>query len=530
MVYKLSLFLFLFTCALICAACRPEKPVADQKVLRISCEGDPQTLDPRQVRDLATATTMHLLYEGLMRNQADGQPALALADSMTLSPDQKTYTFKLRKSAWTNGQPVTAYDFEQSWKSTLDPAFPSPNAYQLYVIKGAQGAKEGKSPLDQIGIHALDPETLVVELEAPTPYFPHLLTTYFYFPVHETLRNKKTAASQVDLGVDTVTNGPFQLEKWARHNELSVKPNPHYWDRSAVRLDKLTFVVSDNPTALKLFQNHELDWTGSPLSTLPTDALMSLKQTNHLQVMPAAGVYLFRLNIEKPPFDHPKIRQAMALALNRQELVEHALQGNQIPAMGLIPPSFLASPPFFQDHATQKARQLLQEALTENQMTLQDLAPISLCYAGNERSHKIAQVAQQQWKTGLGIDVRLQSCESKVFFDRLKKQDYQISIGSWFADIRDPISFLDVFKFKNNGTNNTQWENPRYIELLARSSQTADSTQRAKLLKDAEAVLMQDMPIIPLFYASYNYLKAPGIKGVYFSELGYLDFKKAELD
>ena len=291
MIHKTFTIFSLIICAFICFACQPEKPYAQQKVLRISCEEDPQTLDPRQVRDLPTVTTMHMLYEGLMRTQKDGQPALALAESVNISPDQKTYTFKLRESAWSNGQPVTADDFEQSWKSALVPSFPAPNAYQLYVIKGAQAAKEGKAPLDQVGIKATDAHTLVIELEAPTPYFSSLLATHFYYPVHEMLRTKNTG----EVSADVITNGPFQLEKWSRHSEFIAKPNPHYWDHSKVRLEKIIFIVSDNPTALKLFQNKELEWTGSPLSTLPTDALLSLKQTSNFQVMPAAGVYLFSL-------------------------------------------------------------------------------------------------------------------------------------------------------------------------------------------------------------------------------------------
>ena len=238
----------------------------------------------------------------------------------------------------------------------------------------------------------------------------------------------------------------------------------------------------------------------------------------------------FRFNIEKAPFDQIKIRQALNLALNRQELVEHVLQGNQIPALGFVPPSFLPAPPFFLDHDDKKALQLFQEALEENHLTIQELPRISLFYATGERSHKIAQVAQQQWKTVLGITVQLQSFESKVYFDRLKKQDYQISLGSWFADIRDPLSFLDVFKLKDNGTNNTQWQSTDYINLLTRSSQATAAPQREKLLKEAEAILMQDMPIAPLFYAAYNYLKSPVVKGVYFSELGYLDFKQAYVE
>lgn len=526
----LKLFLIPF-CLMTCVACRqPETPIAQQSsTLRISAEGDPQTLDPRRVRDLATATTIHMLYEGLMRAQADGHPAFALAETVTLSPDQKTYTFQLRRSAWSDGQPITAHDFEQTWKSLLNPQFPSPNAYQLYVIRGAQAAKEGDASVDEIGVHAQDDSTLIIELEQPTPYFLDLAATHFFYPVHASLR-QQPADSNALPDSQILTNGPFKLEKWSRHNELTAIPNPHYWDRNNIRLDRIQLVVLDNPTALQLFQRGELDWTGSPLSTLSVDALASLQSQGHLEVMPAAGIYLFRVNTESLPFNHVKMRQAFALALNREDLVKHALQGNQAPAFGLIPHSFIKGHPFFKDDNRRLALQLFQEALKEQSLALENFPKVSIQYASNERAHKIAQVAQQQWKEVLGVHVDLENSEGKVYYDRLKTHDYQLGIGSWFADIRDPISFLEVFKFKENGTNNTQWENPRYIALLNHSSEEISPKEREKILKQAERVIIEEMPIIPLFYASYNYLKNRSIKGVYFSELGYLDFKNAYLD
>ncbi len=230
-------------------------------------EKDPQTLDPRRVRDLATITVIHMLYEGLMRTQADGQATLALAEKVTISQDRKTYTFQLRSSAWSDGQPVTAYDFEQSWKSLLDPQFPSPNVYQLYVIRGAQEAKEGRTSIDQVGIYAIDPSTLIVELERPVPYFLDLIATHFFYPVHASLRQQmidSTATSNSSI----LTNGPFQLKAWRHHNELTAVQNLHYWDKENIRLDQIHLVILDNSTALQLFQKGELDWTGSPLSTL----------------------------------------------------------------------------------------------------------------------------------------------------------------------------------------------------------------------------------------------------------------------
>lgn len=332
---------FVLCCSILaCTACRREPGrFQGSSILRISTEGEAQTLDPRRARDLPTATVIHMLYEGLLRNGADGQPAPAIAESYSVSPDQMTYTFILRPSAWSNGEPVTAADFEETWKTLLAPSFPSPNAYQLYPIRGAQAAKEGRASTDAVSVRAVDDKTLVIELEQPTPYFPSLLATHFFYPVHASLRHAPSDASS-SSDSQIATNGPFALEKWLKHNELTAIPNPHYWDRSNVHLDQISLILLDNPTALQLFQRGELEWTGSPLSTLSIDALASLKKQGGLEVMPAAGTYLLRINTEKPPFTSPKMRQAFALALNRADLVEHVLQGNQIPAFGIVPPLF----------------------------------------------------------------------------------------------------------------------------------------------------------------------------------------------
>lgn len=512
---------------ILCTGCKePHKPIAQASThLRVGTEGDPQTLDPRQVRDLPTATVIHMFYEGLMRIDAKGQPQPAIAQAVTLSPDQKTYTFTLRESQWSNGEPVTAKDFEQTWKSILDPQFPAPNAYQFYSIKGAKAAKEGSGSLDQVGVHAADDNTLVVELEQPTPYFLHLAAAYFYYPVSPALRKKETAEQMNEQTF--VSNGPFKLDSWVRHSELTAVKNPNYWDAEHVHLNKISLIVVDNSTALQMFGQDDLDWVGSPLSTMPTDAIVTLKRKGDLQIHPAAATYWFRLNTEKPPFDHVKMRQAFSLALNRQELVDHVLQGNQQPALEIVPPLLMTNVSLYKDYDTVTAQKLFREALEEQQIDRKNLPAMTLCYASGERSRKIAQVVQQQWRQVLGVDVQLSSCESKVYYDKLKNHDYQISIGSWFADIWDPIAFLDVFKFKDNGTNNTQWENLHYVRYLNLSALTTDPKQREKFLQKAEHILIRDMPVIPLFYGTYNYLKKTSLNDVYFSTLGYLDFKYA---
>jgi oligopeptide transport system substrate-binding protein len=223
------------------------------------------------------------------------------------------------------------------------------------------------------------------------------------------------------------------------------------------------------------------------------------------------------------------MRKALSLAINRSDLVEHVLQGNQSPACGIVPPSFLSGGPYFKDGDAAMARKLFQQALEEQGLSQSNLAPIAIYYASGERPHKIAQVIQQQWKKELGIEASLQSNEPKVYFERLKNCDYQVGVGSWFADFCDPLSFLEIFKQKSNGTNHTQWENERFASLLEQSS-LSEKPERETQLAEAEQILIEEMPVIPLFFSTYNYVKHPSVKGVSFSELGYLDFKNAYLE
>lgn len=487
------------------------------QVVHLAISDDPSSLDPRIARNLTSATLLHMLYEGLMRADYDGKIVPGIASSVTLSPDQKVYTFHLRKSVWSNGEPLTASHFEKTWKSLLDPNFPAPNAYQFYVIKGAKEAKLGQTSLDKVGVSAPDDETLVVELEAPTPYFLELVSTHFFYPVHP--QSKESAL---------IGNGPFKLQQWAHRDKLTFVKNHLFWDASEVHLVKINASILDEHTALALYENRELNWAGSPMDTIPQDAVATLKKRHQLRILPAAGVHWCRFNTGKSPFNSVHMRRALSLAIDRKALVTHVTQGNQQAALAIVPPEFgLARKKFFEDHDSPAAWESFQKGLDELNLSKDDLPEIVLSYASSDRNHKIAQAIQQQWVKGLGITVRLQSDETKVFLDHVKQGEYQIALGAWYADFRDPINFLELFRSKDNATNLTQWEDPKYTELLARSSTETDRKKRFELLNQAQELLMEEMPVAPLFFGAFNYVKSDRLVGVYFSDLGTLDFTYA---
>lgn len=499
----------------------------DESHLTIATINDPLSLDPRQVRDLPTTTVMRMLFEGLMRTDGNGQLVPGSAERVEISDDQKTYTFTLRSCTWSDGTPLTAEDFEKTWKSSLSPDFPAPNAYQLYVIKGAKEAKERHLPLEQVGIKATSPLTLVVELEQPIPYFLEMTACHFYFPVHSQIR-QSSSSPQPNQAQTLISNGPFKIDSWKARNEFSVIKNPLYWDSQLVKLDRVTLQVLDEHTALQLFKNGDLDWAGSPLSTLPQDAVAPLKLKGLLQVTAGAGTHWFRFNTEHYPFDNEKMRRAFSLALDRRVIVDHVTQGNQLPALGIIPPIFgLPLQYDYADHASSSAQNLFYDALNEMEIIKEKLPEITLSYAANDRNHKIAQAVQQQWNKTFGIHVALESIEGQVIFEKMRSGLYQISLGAWYADINDPINFLELFKSRSNPTNQTFWQNSAYAQLLEQSSQEKIPSRRFALLAQAEQILIEQMPVAPLFHSAFNYLKKPEVANVYFSPLGYLDFKEA---
>lgn len=505
-------------CFLLLTACS-QTPSVNRQIVRANLSFDPASLDPRKARDLDSLTVLRMLFEGLTRFSKEGKAELALAKEVAVSEDGLSYTFVLRQSKWSNGIEVTAYDFEKSWKTVLDPNFPTDIAYNLYVLKGGRDAKMGKAPLEEVGVKALDAFTLRVDLEYPIPYLLELLTLPSFFPVCSSWveAEPKWAFSPSTF----VCNGPFLLANWAHGNCLAASKNKNYWDEKTILLEEIDLVIASPDTGLKMFEEKKIDWTGSPLSVIPPEAVQSLKESGALQIKPFAATYFYRVNTAeerggKPnPLANAKLRKALALAIDRLKITTHILQGGQTPALSLVPKEMgLFS-------SLQEEKTLIDEI----RGTVQE--PIVISYINSERNASIAQAVQQQWEKALAIEVRLEAVESKVFFQKISEKEYQIAAGSWTADFNDPVNFLEVFKYKEASTNNTGWENSEYIDLLTQSQVCTDLEERRDLLARAEEILLEDMPIIPIFHFTQNFVKKEGLEGVFLSSLGQIDFRWA---
>lgn len=530
---KVSTITLFATC--VATACKfgPETHAEDEMALsksqeaRLCLTDKTNTFDPRLTRGMPAGNVVRLMFNGLTSVDENGKVFPGVAQNINISPDMKTYTFTLRECSWSNGDPVKAQDFEFAWKSSLNPSMKSPMAYMLFAIKGAKGLFEGTVMQDDVGIKATDDKTLVVTLENPTPYFLQLAATPAYFPVNKAWSQAHPDFKEGDVG-SVVSNGAFKLAKFTPENSLELVKNDLFWGKETVKLSKVTFSLMDDRQALNTFEKGELDWVGAPLSILGADGISSLKQNGQFRSNPAAGTQFMRVNVDKAPLNSVKFRKALLLAIDSQAIINGIMQGGQSPAIGFVPPVLgLPQKSYFIPHDVEGARRTLEEALIEMAMSRNDLPTITLSYISSERAQKIAEALQQTWKDAFNLQVNLQGSVASSFYDKIFSKDYDLAMGSWFADYFDPMSFLSVFQYKENGTNNTGWENPDYTRLLEQSNLETDVTRRLAFLQQAEEILMTDLPILPIFHFSLTYGKNDLLQHSKLSPMGYIDLEDA---
>jgi len=497
------------------------------KTLRISFHMDPTTVDPRKTGDLAASALSFLLFSGLTRQQPDGSIQCAIAKSYDISEDEKTYTFHLRDAYWSDGQPITAYDFEYSWKKILDPSFPSLCPQLFYPIKNAKQAAQKQVSLDEIGVKALDDKTFQVELEQPTPYFLALTSFCIFYPIPYHIEAQNTKWDQ-DL-TQLVTNGPFLLEVFKPNNEIIIKKNPTYWDQDLTKLDKIHIAIVDNEnTALNLFENNELDWIGTPLSPLPTDAIPALKSRKEFMTSPISGTLFCNFKMDHPLLSNKNLRKALSYSMNRQSIVDNISQQNECIATRCIPPVMYQNhnQQMIDDNNQQLANTHLEKALKELQIT-KDQVQLTLIYGPSTLHKKIAATLKNQWEKALGIQIVLRQLEEKVLRDCLYHHQFDISLFYWIAQYYDPINILERFMYKDHPKNYPGWQDTHYISLLEQSFSETNVVKRKALLTQAEFHIMDELPICPIYHMNYSIMTHPRVSEVSIGPIGEMFFEKA---
>ncbi|MDN3508848.1 MAG: peptide ABC transporter substrate-binding protein [Candidatus Neptunochlamydia sp.] len=521
--------LIIFLLFLLASGCGKKEDVSQKEVLNLSFGSQVRTLDPRLGGEHPTSHLIRMLFDGLIRRDEQGNLAPATAEKYTVSEDFKTYTFILRKTFWNDGMPVTAYDFEYAWKKCLDPNTVSHGAHNFYFIKNAKLSVEGKIPVSEVGVTALDSYTFQVELEYPVPYVFDVLDSTFFYPIPKHL--DETDPSWIyRTDQSFVSNGPFNLKKWKQGECVTVEKSPSYWDQKNVYLSEIRIsFLEDGMTQLYMYEKNQLDWIGDPVSKIPPEVLENLRKDGTCSYVASPRVFWYFLNSETFPFNNKKMRQAFSYAMDRNEIVEYILGGNALPAYGIIAPCFgLEKSDCFEDRKFDQAKRLFDEALLEEGITLEMFPVLTIRYStGSETMSRISQTVQQIWEKTFGIKVTLHQSDWPVHFTALQNGDYEIGMMSWFSSIEDPIDILQTFKYKHDRVNMSNWESQEYLDLIEVSNYETNPKKRNCLLTAAEKILMDEMPIIPIYYVGMEFSKKTELTGVNLPPTGGIDFKFA---
>lgn len=486
-----------------------------ENVLHRGNGAEPETLDFHKSTGLPEANIQRDLFEGLLTEGADGKSQPGVAEKWDVSSDGKTYTFHLRAEAkWSNNTPVTAEDFVFAWLRALSPATASEYAFILWPIEGAENFSKGiNQDPSSVGVKALNPQTLEVKLKAPAPYFLAMLMHHMAYPLPKTVVEK--------VGKDwtkpefMVNNGAYHLAEWQPQSHIKLTKNPLYRQANEVQIDTVFFIpTEDKNTELKRFRAGELDITDD----IPADQTNWIKENlaSALHNSPFISTYYYAFNLTDGAFkDNPKLRRALALAIDRSILTDKITQAGEIPAWGWVPT--------VQDYQQQSmpeknldnnARlELAKKLYAESGYSSDKPLTIEILYNTSDNHKKLAIAIAAMWKQVLGVQTTLRNEEWKVYLNSRKQKQYQVIRMGWVGDYNDAYNFLSLFKSDVGEINVAGYHNNEYDQLIKEAENQADNTQRLTAMQKAEQILLTDMPIIPIYFYTTQHLVNAKVSG-----------------
>ena len=500
---------------------------------RFTLASEPPSLDPALMTDAQSSIVASGLYDGLTRLNSEGVPEPAIAKEWTMSDDGKTYTFKLRDDAkWSNGDPVTANDFEYSWKRALNPETASEYAYMLFYLENGEKYNTGEGTADEVGVKALDATTLEVKLASATPYFNSLIAHYTYWPVHQASVDGKPewAADAKTI----VSNGPFLLKDWAHGDKLVLTKNPDYYNKDKVSFDTVTIsLVESESTVFSLFQTDKIDWIGAQAGSVPTDQVPQLVADKKAEIKEIASTYYYLFNTKQKPFTNVKVRKAFSMAIDRQAIIDNVAKANQTPAFALIPPSingldgkgFREMYPdsgYFSENI-EEAKKLLAEGLAEE--GFDKFPETTLLYNTSEGHKAIAEAIVDMWRKNLNVEVKLSNQEWATFLETRDAGQFGLARSGWGADFNHAINFSYDLIHPKSLNNDGQYENAEVGKALDDAILAADEKTRVDLIAKAEKIaIADDMAVLPIYYYTTVTMLKPGFEDVVSDYAGHLDW------
>lgn len=511
-----------------------EATKGDIKKVSYALTQEPETLDPTMNVYSRSSIVLQNLFRGLYKKDANNMTVPALAESYTVSEDGLTYTFTLKSDLkWSDGTPLTAGDFEYSWKRVLNPETASQAAFELYYIKNGEEYNNGAASAEDVGVKAIDDATLEVNLVNPTAYFVDLTTSSQFFPVKKDIVEAEVTWTK---SADTyVCSGPFMLKEIKPQEKYVLAKNPHYVDSANVKLDELDILFIDSAEAqLVAYKNNEIQVSDG----IAAVALKEYESSPELNVVPRIGTYYLDINCEKEPFDDPRVRQAFSMAIDRNVVIDNIIQSDYEPAYGFVPYGIpygldaekdyreVAGDLFKADLETAKA--LLSEAGYPNG---EGFPVVDYKTLNSTTDTDIAQALQSMWKENLGVTVEITTYESKVYWDELHNGTYNICRDGWTGDYPDPMTNLSIFHI-NEVSDDIRWTSEgakEFSSLLDANKKTDDQEIRMANFIKAEQIMIDEMPAIPVYFMSNSYLAKENVTGVIKNLTGHTIFEYTDV-
>ncbi len=565
----------------------PKHPPSE---LWINNATEPEWVDPGKCADAIGGEIIFNIFAGLTQPHPQTlKPMPDIAKRWERSADGKTFTFYLRKTEWSDGTPLTARDFEWSWRRVLDPKTASKYSSFLYVLEHGDAFNQGAllvtglaatttvdavkaafekvvavekveastrplgmfvylggddksraalrkkavadlngaklenstmtvevAPGSVVGVHAVDDLTLKVDLAQPVPYFLDLASFYTAMPVpRHVIERLEREGKNTDLWTrpeNIVSNGAYTISEWQFRRRMVLSKNSHYWDQEHVRTPTIRLLeVEGYNTALNLYRAGEIDWIGTN-TNLPAEFIDHLKTFKDYEVSPYLTIYWYWFNTERPPLTDVRVREALSLAIDRESICKYVKRSGEIPTADIVPDGLAGykaiKTPLFD---AERARKLLAEAgFPEGK----GFPEISLIYNSGEGHKQLAEAMQEMWKKNLGITIRLENQEWKVFLNNMENGNFDIGRLGWVGDYPDPYTFLEVLS-PHSGNNHSKWRDPEYGRLLEVANQTVDPDARLLALRAAESYAMAARPLLPAYVYTRDHTVKPYVRGLW---------------
>ena len=525
--------------ALSCAPDTPHGPLVNGRhwfgsltpphgqVLRFTLGTEPEMRDPGLMSGQPDGRFAWIVFEGL--TTADPrtlEPRPGQAYAWDVSADGLVYTFHLRRGlVWSDGTPLGARDFLWSWRRVLDPTSGARNASLLFPIRGAEAFNRGDThDANTLGLEARDDTTFVVTLERPTAWFLSLTSFYAFMPVPRHVVERHGV--RWTLPANLVGNGPFRWTVWRQNDRYEFVPSERYWDRAAVRLERvIAYTVDDMNTCTNLYRSGAIDW--NPSGYIPSPWLPFMRPYADYRTGRYQGTYFYSFNVTRRPFDDPWVRRALVAAVDREAICRDLLKGSREPWGRITPegyPGYIGPRPLRYDPAY--ARDCLARAGYPGG---RGFPRVTLLFNTSEDNRRIGEALQAMWWRTLGIRIELSNQEWGSFLHATTTLDYDLARRSWIGDYLDPTTFLQLLT-TNDGNNRTGFSNARYDALLAEASRTLEPARRFAVLAEAESLALDQAVFLPVYHYSTTELVKPWVRGLYPTPLDQHPLKNVWID